>query len=159
MKTIKGEPFGMPDFEIQGIKSTDFTADHPNPDHVEGVYYDPTTRKVSLSKDMSNPAGVGDTIFRWANGELHLNNCSGTGMGLTVGELRRNLESYSDDAEVFIECGLDHRRYIKTAKDWVPCDCKEMEGKEPCKHKEWYVIAFGLVRIPGKNKVFITGNF
>ena len=69
MKQFQKKPVVI---EAQQIKVTDFTADHPNPDHVVGVHYDPVTEYAYVGTlEGRMRAQVGDWIIRGVNGELY----------------------------------------------------------------------------------------
>ncbi len=60
--------------EIEAVQITDatFDAPHPNPEHIQGVIYDPQARCVRIRTLEGEMCGfVGDWIIRGVKGELY----------------------------------------------------------------------------------------
>lgn len=54
------------------ITENTFTAPHPNPEHIEGVLYDPVKKQVRINTLEGEMIGnVGDWIIRGVKGELY----------------------------------------------------------------------------------------
>jgi hypothetical protein len=58
--------------EAVQITESTFTADHPNPEHVTGVIYDPIKRQVEIPTLEGTMIGnMGDWIITGVNGEKY----------------------------------------------------------------------------------------
>lgn len=59
---------------IEAVQITDamFDMPHPNPEHIPGVRYDPTLRRVYIvTKEGTMQGDLGDWIIRGIQGELY----------------------------------------------------------------------------------------
>lgn len=69
MKKFRKKPVVI---EAHQLCEEDFTDDHPNPDHIPGVLYNPITCEVSIeTMEGTMTATIGDWIIRGIKGELY----------------------------------------------------------------------------------------
>lgn len=62
------------DVEAVQLQESAFEGEHPNPEHVPGVIYDPVTRTAVLKRHYGNPVPIkiGDWIVRDSEGMLRV---------------------------------------------------------------------------------------